>query len=448
MFKFLLVLALLSQRSEPIKLTGGMVSGTLRTSDGAPMSEVRVAVIPADGTDAGSILQGIAQTEKDGKYRIENIPPGRYHVMTGRIDVPLYHPGVEDIRLATTIIVKDGDTTQVADMVFARTRVTGRVIDAVTGLGRRVQSLSICCEYAPYSSSIMSRLAPGILFEVSVKPLMTPVNDDGSFEFSAVPAGNQYFQVFDPEIASFTTPVTITSNDMSGVEVRVPEATEIRGKAVDRLGIAVGGVSLKLSPKENNSVFELGGKPSDGFGVISSRNSSSGTNPLKPSGDDILARLYTQTRYRVIPIGPNGSFNFSRVLPGGYIVEIFTPGGSSTKREVEVGSQPVDIQFELPLTQVSGRVVGPIGGIAPALKDSVRIMLYGSDGKAFFCLPDADGRFYQLLPPGEYRVATQRLTSDYSVSSISDGSHDYQVQPLTIDGSTSPEIRITLKEIP
>jgi len=450
MFEFLLALALLIQAPEAVKLQGGVVTGMLRTNNGAPMAGVRVAVLPADGTDPGIALLGIAQTDSNGRYRIENVPPGRYHIMTGRIDSPLFHPGVDDIRIATTIVVTDGSTTPVADMLFVRTRVTGRVVEAATGIGRRIESLSICCEYSPYSSSIASRSAAigaGVI-EVSLAPLTTRVNDDGSFEFSAVPAGNQYLQVFDPKIVSYNLPITITRTDLNGIEVKVSNESGIRGSVVDRIGRPVGGVSISLQPQDGNGVYELRGRPLEGSAIMSGSALPSGMSPLSPSSTDILSRLQGQAGSRVIPIGPGGLFDFTGVIPGAYVMEIRSAGGYSVRREIKVGREYADVHVEMPFTQLSGRVVVDGGGTPPALKDSVRIFMYAPDGRAFFTLPDSAGRFYQLLNPGEYRFTADSLTTNYSVVSISDGSRDLLTQPLVFDGVTLQEIQITLNVTP
>jgi hypothetical protein len=98
MLKFLLIVAFLFQTTHAFKLPGGTVTGVLRTNKGAPMASVRVAVVPADESDVGNVLQAIGQSDSEGRYRIENVPPGRYHIMTGRMDSPLFHPGVDDVR--------------------------------------------------------------------------------------------------------------------------------------------------------------------------------------------------------------------------------------------------------------------------------------------------------------------------------------------------------------
>jgi hypothetical protein len=435
-----MMMAFLIQTPQAVHLPGGTVTGVLRTNEGAAMASVRVAIVPADGTDAGDVLQAIVQTDSDGRYRIENVPPGRYHIMTGRLDSPLFHPGVDDVRRATTIIVEDGGTTQVSEMLFVRTRVSGRIVDAATGLGRHIESLSICCDYFPTTSR-------GSFGEVSISPVTAQMHDDGSFEFSAVSAGNQYLQVYDPNIVSFNLPIMVGNTDQTGIELKVSGGSEIRGKVFDQTGTRIGQAQISLKPLPGNGVYELRGRP-QAAALLSSAALPSGASPLKPAADDIQARLLLQAGLRVVSLGTNGIFQISGVLPGRYILEISPPGSYSSKREIEVGPQAADLQIELPFTQIPGKVLVSGDGIPPALKDSIRVFLYARDGRVSFCLPDNDGRFYQVLPPGEYRVEAQSLASNYSVLSISDGTHDLSAQPYVLERAGPPEIRITIGKAP
>ena len=440
MFEFVMTVAMimtfLLQTPQAVHLPGGTVTGVLRTNEGAPMTSVRVAVVPADGTDAGDVLQAIVQTDSDGQYRIENVPPGRYHIMTGRMDSPLFHPGVDDVRRATTIIVEDGGTTQVSEMLFVRTRVRGRVVDAATGFGRHIESLSICCDYFPTTSR-------GSSGEVSSAPVTAQIHDDGSFEFFAVSAGNQYLQVYDPNIVSFNLPITVGNTDQMGIELKVSGGSEVRGKVVDQTGALIGQAQISLKPLPGNGAYELRGRP-QGAALLSSTTLPSGASPLKPAADDIQARLLLQAGIRVVSLGAKGIFQIPGVLPGGYVLEISPPGSYSIKREIEVGPQATNLQIELPFTQIPGTVIVSGDGNPPALKDSIRVFLYARDGRVSFCLPENDGHFYQVLPPGEYRVEAQSLTSNYSVLSITDGTHDLSAQPYVLERSGSPEIRITI----
>ena len=89
------------------------------TDTGLPLAGVRVAVTPADPSIADSVLESLGLTDSTGRYRLENVSPGRYNILVGRRSQSRYHPGVTELSRATTIQVVAGSTIEVPDMVFA-----------------------------------------------------------------------------------------------------------------------------------------------------------------------------------------------------------------------------------------------------------------------------------------------------------------------------------------
>jgi hypothetical protein len=76
---------------------GRSVTGTVRLSEGGPAAGVRVVamVVPGvgrGGPNAPSVLASLTQTDKDGRYQLEDIPPGRYYIAAGALDSPTFYP--------------------------------------------------------------------------------------------------------------------------------------------------------------------------------------------------------------------------------------------------------------------------------------------------------------------------------------------------------------------
>lgn len=87
----------------------GAITGTVKTASGAPASGVRVSAVarpsnPADAaTEASS--SSLAQTDEQGRYRLENIPPGSYVIAAGRVNLPTYYPATLDMSKGTAVSV-------------------------------------------------------------------------------------------------------------------------------------------------------------------------------------------------------------------------------------------------------------------------------------------------------------------------------------------------------
>ena len=112
MTRALLILALLTPAGSLAQTVNGTVAGRLLTRDGQPAIGVRVSVIPAPEAGApaanATTLVRIGLTDGDGRYRLSDIPPGRYHVAAGLVDVPTYFPGVPSKEEATSITLTGG----------------------------------------------------------------------------------------------------------------------------------------------------------------------------------------------------------------------------------------------------------------------------------------------------------------------------------------------------
>jgi len=100
MLKGILLTILLAVQGIPILPgSGGTVSGTLRGTDGKPAAGLRVAAMarPDVGNTAGTAtsLVSITQTDDNGRYRLEDIPPGQYYIVAERVTLPTYYPGTQ-----------------------------------------------------------------------------------------------------------------------------------------------------------------------------------------------------------------------------------------------------------------------------------------------------------------------------------------------------------------
>lgn len=105
----------------------GEIAGQIRQLNGEPVAGIRVVAIEESRTGEGRILS-LTETDREGRYRLEGIPPGRYYVMAGKFDFPVYFPGVVAVTSATAVNVGAGATT--ANVDFS---LTAELIGAVFG---------------------------------------------------------------------------------------------------------------------------------------------------------------------------------------------------------------------------------------------------------------------------------------------------------------------------
>jgi ferric-dicitrate binding protein FerR (iron transport regulator) len=97
--------------------TNGTVAGVVRASDGRPASNVRVTALRADTIATIRATLSLTETDSDGRYRLENVPPGSFYITAGRLDVPTYYPGTLEIKDAQIVSVTSAGTLTGIDFV-------------------------------------------------------------------------------------------------------------------------------------------------------------------------------------------------------------------------------------------------------------------------------------------------------------------------------------------
>jgi hypothetical protein len=354
----------------------GIVTGRILTKDGAPAAAIRVSAVPLPDVSAlgggVSVLASVAETDRSGQYRLENIPPGRYFITAGPIDSPTYYPGATSAAAATAVTVAASVTARNIDFTITfpvRVTVRGRVI-APAGIPLRNQRVAL------------DGMAGGF------QPDDAPVNTDGTFQFLKVRPGNYLIRVLPTDVFSISQPktITVTDQDTDGIELTLKANVIVDWNAVVDGGGLFPRLTMSLVP------FDGGDQPPSSITLW---------------GTGYLRHLVTEGNYRVTWTG----------LPAGYHVKSVTSGSTDVlTNPLKVAATDVlsvlvtlGVSSPPPWVKVRGRVTGGTSKV-PSLA-SLRVVLTGNTTAR--PLPaanvNADGSFeFPMVLPGNYVASLHR----------------------------------------
>jgi hypothetical protein len=355
MSALLLALLLLAQADN------GTVSGRLLTSTATPAAGARVALSPSNDTVE---LIAITQTDSQGRYRFENVPPGSYYIVGGRVD-------------AATL---SGN----AIVVTARSVVEAPELQLLDGSGGFTAKGRVVLEGLPAGQSFTLAIhfieVPQIRGALgSARRIIATIAQDGSFEMHGLIPGNYNVMFFPNVNQGPRDPVTIDHN-VDNLQFRIPQAAlqaTVEGTAkVD--GVApLPPISVELIRKDS----PIGSR--SGWGFVEDRLSI----PVVFVGE-----------YEVKVTG----------LPQGYFVKAITSGSANVLTQGLKVTYPTTPKLELtlgvnaPLPGV--RVPGQITNRGGITVTNLRITS-ATLGLTLAARPTADGAFeFPMVPPGTYAV--------------------------------------------
>ncbi len=203
----------------------GVAAGRLLNVDGTPARAIRVVVVPApeenvkvaDGTNYYSVQQPPASnalTDNDGRYRLTNIPPGRYFLVA---DVT-YYPSTLDPDKSTILRIAAGSTTENLDFRLLKPlggKVSGRISPKPLANAREKAMLS-----GPNMDGVLE----------------APITPDGAFEFGHVPTGPYWIDISPTPPGMGGHRMVVGDRDVAGVELTRPVTHVVTGKIVMQNG--------------------------------------------------------------------------------------------------------------------------------------------------------------------------------------------------------------------
>lgn len=361
----------------------GTISGELRTPDGSPAAGVRVSALPAprgaikpsDGQNyyATVVPTNTVVSDLQGRYRLRNLPPGRYIILASVLGFPTYYPSTDNPDNAEVVTLEDRglENVNVAVVLPPGGRITGHVQPLTDGTEER---------------AVLSGLELGEILE-------SPVDADGNFTFGHVPEGPYLLSLFPTPPGMPSHVLTMTQRDQK-IELVRPRLFTVSGRIivpkgplpftflefytdrsyvtarirpdgtftaqlqsavhqVDMAGMipGYGMASATLNGKPLESALTVGTSDVSGIEITMSVPDKLGRVLGKVVGvpSEKLAGARVELTGRIFsvlqaPVRPDGSFEFPAVTPGGYWMRLIQ-GPEIPWSYIVVGDQDVEVQL-------------------------------------------------------------------------------------------------------
>lgn len=226
----------------------GVLEGTVRFADGTAAAGFQVVAIPKAAIPQSGAINSIrmiavnsgipgttsirrivnnynlgqSQTDANGRFRIESLPPETYYMVTGYADAPQFFPGTTDMLVAKTFTTTPTTRESALDFVIpsptAGVSISGRVT-ALAGAPAGGATVQI-------DSRTMNN-TPFFPFGLLSRPLRTSatVAGDGTFETPPLFPGTYTVSAGGFGVGSESRTITIKDQAVHGVDFSLPVAS-------------------------------------------------------------------------------------------------------------------------------------------------------------------------------------------------------------------------------
>jgi hypothetical protein len=336
----------------------GTIAGQLRTSEGNPAVSFRVAAIPAPGptvrpSDGSNYYYtqppvSTALTDSLGRYRLVNVPPGRYFIVSGTT----YYPTTIDADKAMVITVGPNSRTEDLDFRLL-TAFGGKVTGHITP--------------KPETNAREKAILSGVNFEGLLE---VPISADGAFEFGHVPRGTYFIDIVPtpPGMGSFRFDVGDT--DVNGLNLPRPVTHTVSGKIV----------------------VENGPLPRAHLAFTTPKSYVAGT--INPDGT-FTAKLHS-ARHQIELAG----------MPSGYSLISARAGAQDVTQSLQVGNADISgLVMTVKAPAQLPHLRGKLSGLPNDRAASTKIEITGPIIGTLAAMPRPDGSFeFAALTPGMYSL--------------------------------------------
>ena len=421
---------------------GGTVTGTLRDATGRPLEGVRVAAVAKAGTPEEALgaaaMAGLAQTDAQGRFTLESIPPGRYVIAAGRLDRQTYYPGTSRQEDATIVTISPGVAIPGINFVLADTSL-GRA-------GPGDPALTILLSSVAADIPVTVAGENGGKFPLTAKGTLVTVvvGSTSSFTTSSMPVDGSVLSVRGPVTSDFRVSVT-----------NLPDTYVVKSITYGTRDITRG--TFQLTPA-NFSISQNSGAPPQLLlqGLVAGAAANMtipgptpatppsplsiilGRSTSSPSAGAVVSGQTGSPMRRMVDISgkpgtffSDGTFEFREVPPGRHLITasggtsrpmaaivvvgdqsvnnvelreipLIPPGAPAHQSELSVGTYKPG--STIPLVRVTGTILEEMSRMP--LDDGQLIIRYGDLARTYTI--DKEGHFDALyLLPGKYDLTIQ-----------------------------------------
>jgi hypothetical protein len=350
---------------------GGTVTGVLTTAESRPAAGVRVAVMaqPEPGDVAGAAaLVSLAESDDAGRFRLENVPPGRYYITAGRVEQPTFYPGTLEMGSGRIVTVASGET--LSGVNFSIKDVSDRGVLTIN---------------AALRIPLQIRSEPGVRIPIfsergKARLRLTHVSDGAATDFILdSPAVTLPIATGDYQVSVENLPDNLTLNSLTfgttnllanKLKIEMNDLPEPEKGEQITLTNTLTGIVVQRRIQGQTSYSQFGPE----FGSITSRSELVLSVSAKPvaeipaAGVQVRGTVYPGQEEAYISGKPgrlyaDGTFEFRDVAAGRHIV--FMLGGSSTSRQLSaiINVGKVDVEN----LQLKDTITLPLDVMTPAV---------------------------------------------------------------------------------
>jgi protocatechuate 3,4-dioxygenase beta subunit len=418
-----------------------VITGKVTDSEGKPLIEERVSLMPADEGDQRRPLyvSGSGMTTDDrGMYRIFGLPAGRYKVSVGdprfntgnrrRATVQTFYPDVTDLAKAGVVEIKEGSEANKIDITIGEApqgySVTGRVVDGETGTPISNVYIQLTRIEVTQSNS------RGFSENIDVQ-----TNAQGQFRLTNVRPGKYDLNMYAPDEsnARIDAPVRfdVFDQDVTGLVIKTTTGATVAGTVVFE------GAKGNPTPVPAQIWIMIYNRSDANSGVGGSKSTR-----VRPDGTFVAGGLSAGIANFNIETMNNKGFTLARVERDG----VPQPNGI----QIQTGEHVSGLRLVMTFSNGSIRGVVRIenGTLPPTARISVQITKAGEQGQFARAVEvDARGHFLvEGLAAGTYELRAAAYSPEMQRQRVRPPMSAKQI--VIVNEGAAAEVTLTLDLTP